>query len=375
MSSELYNINPKKLGFGLMRLPCNGDKVDLEKSGEMIDYFLDQGYTYLDTAYPYHGGQSEEAVKPLVSKKHPRDSYTMATKMPIWLCDSEADMQKYFDIQLERTGLEYFDFYLLHAMSVERVEKADRIGAWDFMKSLKERGLVRHIGFSFHDSAELLDKILTGHPEMEFVQLQINYADWESDNVQSRLCYEVARKHDKPIIIMEPIKGGSLTELTPPARQILADANPDRTPADWALRFVASLDGVMAVLSGMSTMEQMEQNINLFDSIEPLTDADKQVLWSVVDELNKADTVPCTACGYCVESCPKDIQTPDMIRLYNNYKLYNYLPSLATSYSVILREHPSRAQDCIECGSCDAICPQGIAVMDTLKEIADLFDK
>lgn len=374
MSDDLYGINPKKLGFGLMRLPCDGDAVDLDQAAQMVDLFLQRGYTYFDTAYPYHAGQSEQAVQTLLAQKYPRESYTLATKFPVWACNTPEDMQKILDTQLARTGADYFDLYLLHALSKDRIEKAEQLGLWPFMQSLKEKGLARHIGCSFHDSAAVLDALLDAHPEIEFVQLQINYLDWESDSVQSRLCYETARKHGKPVIIMEPIKGGSLTELAPETRAMLAEADPDATPAAWALRFAASLDGVMTILSGMSTPGQMAENLDLFDDIRPLDDEEQAVLRRVVDELNKVETVPCTACEYCIEGCPVGIRIPDMIKLLNNYLRLNYIAPLKGSYNALLRDYPARARDCIACGACEGVCPQGIPIIDTLAQFAALFD-
>lgn len=374
MSADLYALNPKKLGFGLMRMPTIGDDVDLEQTAQMVDLFLSRGYTYFDTGYAYHGGQSEPTLKKLVVDKYSRDRYTVATKLPMWLVHEPADMQRIFDEQIARTGLDYFDFYLLHALDDGRFAHADEMGMWDFIQKLKADGKAKHIGFSFHGTAAGLDEILAAHPEVEFVQLQINYADWESDKVQSRLCYETAKKHGKPVIVMEPVKGGMLTELTPETVDMLQSADPTMTPAAWALRFAAALDGVLAVLSGMSTPEQVRQNLDLFDDMKPLAQQEKDLLQQVVRKLDEIETIPCTACGYCVEVCPMNIQTPRMISILNNYIRYNFLPPLMGSYGIILREYPARAGDCIACGACEGVCPQNIPIIDTLARISDLLD-
>ena len=256
----------RKLGFGLMRLPMIGDEVDIEQTKQMVDLFLSKGFTYFDTAYGYLGGKSEKAVKTALVDRYPRESFQLATKLPAWAgANTAEEAQNMFYTSLERTGAGYFDFYLLHNLGDSRTKAFDRFGIWDFLAEQKKKGLIKHLGFSFHDKADKLDELLTLHPDMEFVQLQINYADWESASIQSRACYEVARKHGKPVIIMEPVKGGSLASLPAPIEKIFKDADPEASLPSWAIRFAASLDGLVTVLSGMSTLEQMQDNLSFME--------------------------------------------------------------------------------------------------------------
>lgn len=362
-----------KLGFGLMRLPMIGQEVDIEQTKEMVDKFIAQGFTYFDTAYVYINGKSEETVKEAIVKRHPRESVQLATKMPLWLVKKPEDLQSIFDTQLERTGAGYFDFYLLHSLSKDILEHIDKMGGWSFVREMKEKGFVKHMGFSFHDDAETLDKILTAHPEMEFVQLQINYVDWESDSIQSRLCYEVARKHNKPIIIMEPVKGGALAGMSPEVQSILKEANPDLSVASWAVRYAASLDGIITVLSGMSNMAQMNDNLSFMSNFQPLNESEGKLIERVVEELKKVPIIPCTACKYCVEDCPQKINIPEILAAYNNYKVYENLEGSRGHYNW-LTGGKSKASECIACGSCEGHCPQHINIIDSLKEIADVFE-
>ncbi len=372
MGKEL-GVDIKKLGFGLMRLPMNGADIDLEQLKGMVDHFLSKGFTYFDTAYVYHGGMSEVAAREALVKRHPRDSFQLATKLPIWMVKEAADMQKIVDTQLERSGAGYFDFYLLHSLDKPRLKVLDELGAWDFLKSLKDRGIARHIGFSFHDKADVLDEILTAHPEAEFVQLQINYADWDSASVQSRACYEVARRHGKPVIIMEPVKGGALAVLSPAVQQVLRDANPNASLASWAMRFAASLPGVITVLSGMSNTEQMEDNVATLADFQPMSKDEYAVVDRVNEMLKAILTVPCTSCRYCVDGCPQNIQIPNILGNYNDYLLYNNLPGAKRSYG-FSTNGKGKASDCIACGACEGVCPQHIEIVETLKKAAGLFE-
>ncbi|WP_343208952.1 aldo/keto reductase [Anaerolentibacter hominis] len=362
-----------KLGFGLMRLPMIGNKVDIEQSKVMVDHFMEKGFTYFDTAFGYLEGQSEKAAKEILVSRYPRESFQLVTKLPIWMVDEPAGMQKVFDTQRERTGVEYFDFYLLHSLSSEKLDKLDKFGAWDFMKELKAKGLAKHIGFSFHDTAKLLDRLLTEHPEMEFVQLQINYADWDNSIVQSRECYEVARKHGKSVTIMEPVKGGSLAALPEEIEAIFKKADPAASIPSWAIRFAASLDGVITVLSGMSSIEQMDDNLSYMTDFKPLTEEERTVIGSVVEELKKVPSVPCTSCRYCMEECPQGIVIPLIFSAFNNYNLLHNFALTKRNYDWETRDGGT-ANKCIQCGACEAICPQHIKVIDKLKEASAVFD-
>ena len=369
MADSYLGESIKKLGFGLMRLPMNGDEIDMDQTKKMVDTFMSKGFTYFDTAYVYIGGKSEVALKEAVVDRYPRDSFQCATKLPLWDQKSREELQEILDTSLQRAGLEYYDFYLLHAMSAERAQKADELQAWDFMKQVKAQGKAKHIGFSFHDSAEALEDILKNHPEMEFVQLQINYADWESDSVQSRKCYQVARKYNKPVIIMEPVKGGSLATMTPEVQKLFKDANPEASIPSWAIRYCASLEGIITVLSGMSNEEQLNDNVSYMEDFQPLTDSERQVVAKAVEILNNTPTIPCTACKYCVDGCPQEINIPGVFSAMNNFTLYNNLPGAKGSYQNAVKDG-GKAGDCIQCGNCEAHCPQHIQIIEELKKAA-----
>ena len=360
----------KKLGFGLMRLPKQGDWYDVDQIKKMVDYFMGKGFTFFDTAYVYDGGKSEMVAKEVLVDRYPRESFQIASKLPIWVCKDASDMQKVLDTSLERAGVSYFDYYLLHSLTGgERIDLLDKFGAWDFIQKAKEEGKIRNWSFSFHDKADVLDEILTKHPGAAYVQLQINYADWEDDGVQARKNYEVAKKHGVPVVIMEPVKGGSLAALTPNVQKIFKDADPDASFASWAIRFCASLDNVFTVLSGMSTFEQLKDNVDFMSNLKPLTADEYKVIDRAVDELKKADTIPCTKCGYCVEACPLDIATPSIFAAMNFERQYGHLDGAKRQYGFINADR--RTDKCVECGACEGVCPQHIKVRDLLKQAAE----
>ena len=369
MADRYLGESIKKLGFGLMRLPMLGEEIDIEQVKKMADTFMSKGFTYFDTAYVYIGGKSEVALKEAVVDRYPRDSFQCATKLPLWDLMGAAEMESTFQESLDRAGLKYYDFYLLHAMDHTKVKKADEIDAWGFMKRIKEEGRAKHIGFSFHDSAEVLEGILASHPEMEFVQLQINYADWEDDNVQSRKCYEVARKYNVPVIIMEPVKGGSLATMPEEIQKLYREANPELSVLSWAVRYAASLDGVITVLSGMSNEEQLNDNVSYMENFQPLSDAERETVQKAVEILNTLPTIPCTGCKYCVDGCPQKINIPGIFEAMNEYILYNNLERAKHSYKNAVKEG-GKASDCIQCGACEAHCPQHIGIIETLEKAA-----
>lgn len=362
--------NIPKLGFGLMRLPMLGEQVDIEQTKTMTDKYLAAGFTYFDTAYGYIGGKSEEAVKTALVDRYPRERFQLATKLPAWAGPKTAEEAKQmFYTSLSRTGAGYFDFYLLHNCGGGRTKAFDDFGIWDFVLDLREKGLIRHVGFSFHDTAEVLDDILTKHPEMEFVQLQINYADWNSITVQSGKCFEVARKHGKPVIIMEPVKGGLLANPPAPVADILRAANPSVSMPSWAIRFAASLDGVITVLSGMSNIEQMEDNLATMSDFRPLGDAERAAVDQARAALDAIGSIPCTSCRYCVKGCPQGIAIPGIFSAMNKYLVYDNLTNAKGSYKFETRDG-GVAGKCIACGQCEAVCPQHIGIIEELKRAA-----
>ena len=373
MSIDL-NTMPK-LGFGLMRLPEKDGVIDLEQVCRMVDAYLDAGLTYFDTAYVYHGGNSEKIVREALVKRHPRDSFTVATKLPAWCMKEEADRDRIFNEQLERCGVNYFDFYLLH--SVEEGgngETYDRLNCWEWAMAKKAAGQIRHFGFSFHGSPEYLEKLLDAHPEVEFVQIQLNYADWENPVVQSGRLYEILRSRGVPIVIMEPVKGGTLAKLTPELEARFRAVRPEASIASWALRFVASLPGVMTVLSGMSSPEQMADNIKTITHFEPLTNAEKAVVEDVRRVIMSVEQIGCTACRYCTDGCPMNIAIPDVFRAVNTMKLYHEEFRPKSFYKGLIGQGHGRATDCVACGQCESVCPQHLPIIELLKDASAHLD-
>lgn len=369
----------KKLGFGMMRLPLlnEEDKKSIDKKTvcQMVDTFMERGFTYFDTAYMYHEYESERAMKDVLVTRKDRDSYTLASKLPVMQLKEKEDMERIFNEQREKCGVEYFDYYLLHALDAEHYKTVKRLDCFGFAMQKKAEGKVKHVGFSFHDSAEVLDQILTEHPEAEFVQLQLNYLDWEDVKVQSRKCYETAVKHGKKVVVMEPVKGGTLAKLPKKAEDVLKALHPDWSAASWAIRFVASLENVMVVLSGMSTPEQMDDNTAYMKELEPLTEKEKQVLLGeVVDSIHEAAKIPCTACRYCVEGCPMNIAIPEYFALYNDEITDKGNPEHAKRYAELTKEH-GKASDCVECGQCEGACPQHLPAITWLKKVAEVFER
>ena len=366
----------KKLGFGCMRLPIlDGDveRIDDEAFCRMIDTYLEQGFNYFDTAYPYHNQKSEAAVKRCLVDRYDRERFLLADKMPVWMVKEKADWNRIFSTQLERCGVTYFDFYLLHAMNQERVREAEQKGGFDFMKQMKQEGKIRHIGFSFHDTADVLDEILTNHPEMEFVQLQINYYDWDSENVQSGKCYETAVKHGVPVIVMEPVKGGTLASLVKEPAAILQSLDADASFASFAIRFAASLENVAVVLSGMSDFSQLKDNTSYMKEFQPLSEEEQKGIRRVVEELQKLPTIACTKCRYCVEGCPKKIQIPDLFGAYNMVVQFGDTPVTRRGYDQAVNGH-GKASDCIRCGKCEGQCPQHLSIRELLVQVSETFE-
>ncbi len=366
----------KKLGFGLMRLPTNENGIDIAETCRLADEFISRGFTYFDTAAPYHGGASEKAFKAAVSDRYPRAAYTVTDKLSLFMIEKKEDMQPFFDKQLEALGVDYIDIYLIHSLSARSYKKAQEFGAFEFAAEMKKQGKVKHVGFSFHDTADVLDTILTDHPEIEYVQLQINYLDWEDDAIQSRLCYETAVKHNKPVIVMEPVKGGALVDISKKAQALMKEHSPSLSVASWAIRFAASLDSVVMVLSGMSNEEQLKDNLSYMEDFVPFTEKEFSIAKECGEIIRNDITVPCTACRYCVDDCPMNIAIPEYFRLFNDINRFG-LPKaipLKNSYKDISSTR-GKASDCIKCGMCESLCPQKIQITKLLEKVSETFDK
>lgn len=370
----------KKLGFGMMRLPQTDKNdygsIDQEQTNHMVDKYMEAGYNYFDTAYPYHNGNSEVAFRKAVVERYPRDSYVIADKLPIFSITKEEELEPIFNEQLERCGVDYFDYYLLH--NVSGFSEAGFIGVDSFKFALekKKEGKIKHLGFSSHANAEYIENIIKQHPEMEFIQLQLNYLDWDNDAIESRKCYEVAQKYNLPIIVMEPLKGGFLSNVPDEAKELMEEYNGEK-PVSWALRYVASLDGVFMVLSGSSNIKQLEENIKIMEEFKEINNEETEIISKVIEIINSKITVPCTKCKYCVSYCPKHIDIPRLFDWYNNEKIENNdgftaVGNAYVNYSKI--DGNGIASDCISCGLCVKECPQHIDIPEIMKDVEKTFE-
>ncbi len=373
-------MKEKNFGFGCMRLPVldasDQTTFDYEEIEKLFDCFLEQGFSYFDTAYTYHGYQAEKAVKKALVDRYPRERFQLATKMPLRDFKDEEDLEKIFAEQLENCGVDYFDFYLLHNMGHNVYDKSCKYHAFNFVKNKKAEGKIKAVGMSFHDMPELLEEILEKYGDrLDFVQLQVNYIDWEQPNVQSKRCLEIANKYQKPVIVMEPCKGGTLTNVPEEAENLMKEYHPDASVASWALRFAASQKGVFMVLSGMNTMEQVLDNTATFQNFKLLDEGEYEVIRKVAEIINKKTAVPCTACEYCTHGCPKKIAIPQYFALYNSVMRTSGSFSSQQVYynNIVLNDH-GKASDCIKCGKCEQACPQHLSIREYLGKVEEKFE-
>ncbi|MBE5891963.1 MAG: 4Fe-4S dicluster domain-containing protein [Lachnospiraceae bacterium] len=371
MTSYFENVK-KNFGFGCMRLPMVDDKVDYVKFCEMVDVFMENGFNYFDTAHGYLNGQSEVALRECLTSRYPRESYILTNKLSGPYFNKNEDIRPLFEKQLEICGVDYFDFYLMHSQTEQGYAKFKECRAYETALELKAEGKIKHVGFSFHDTAEVLDRILTEYPEMEVVQLQFNYVDYDDVAVQGRLCYEVCRKHNKPVIVMEPVKGGNLVNL-PAQAQAIFDELKGGSSASYAIRFAASFEDIFMVLSGMGTLEMVKENVGFMKDFRPLNEQEMEAVWKVCDYFKSQDLIPCTACRYCTEGCPMQIPIPDLFSCMNTKKQFNNWN--ADYYYEIHTKNGGKASACVECGLCEAICPQHLEIRALLKDVAAAFEK
>ena len=369
-----------KLGFGMMRLPLLDENdqtsIDFEQVNEMVDSFMDAGFNHFDTAFVYHEGAGEPAFKKCVADRYPRESYKIATKLPLFVITEESQLEPLFAQQLENCGVDYFDYFMLHNVSGFTETAWKNVDLYSFIEKKKQEGKIRHIGLSTHGDAEFLEEILFEHPELEFVLLQINYLDWQDENIEAKKCLEVAKKYDLQVMIMEPYKGGFLADVPQEAEKLMKEHDPDRSVVSWAMRFVANV-GACVVLTGASNLEQLQNNIEEFRNADPLDDAELELLENVSQIINSNITVDCTKCRYCVESCSEEIDIAKVFDLYNKHKMledenWTQFGNAYLNYSKL--EGVGIASDCIECEVCMEECPQGINIPEVLKDVAKTFE-
>lgn len=375
-SNKFFEEVHKNFGFGCMRLPMADGEVDDTQMKEMVDYFIENGFNYFDTAHGYLGGRSERALRRCLVERHPRDSYILTNKLSTHFFNKEEDVLPLFEQQLEACGVSYFDFYLMHAQDGAIFEKFKKCHAYETALKLKEQGRIRHFGISFHDKADVLERILNEYPQIEVVQIQFNYVDYEDASVESRKVYEVCQKYGKPVIVMEPVKGGSLVNLPEKAQHVLDELHSGMSNASYAIRFAAGFPNICMVLSGMSNMAQMQDNVGYMKDFQPLSGAEKEAVWKVCDIFHSMNMIPCTGCHYCVldNDCPKKIQIPELFSCYNEKTIFRNWNQDYYYNNILTREH-GKASDCVRCGKCEKICPQHLPIRSLLQDVAKEFEQ
>ena len=366
--------NLPKLGFGMMRLPKDeNENLDISRITKMVDSYIKEGFNYFDTAYLYCNGQSESAIKEAIVDRYPRDAYILTDKLSIWAIDENKTPDFIFEDQLRKTGVDYFDIYLLHSVETKNYQQYEELDLFNWALKKKEEGKIKHFGFSFHGTPELLDELLERHPEVEIVQLQLNYIDWESPTVQSRRCYEVAKKYNKPILVMEPIKAGALARMSEGAEKIMKEVRPEMSIASWALRYVGSLENVVTILSGMSVEEHVEDNLKTMKNFESLSEVELRTVQEAIEILAKEKRVQCTDCKYCTDKCPMGIQIPEIFKALNVRLVRKEKHPPLNAYKKLIESSP-KASECLKCGACEGVCPQHLNIIKHLEDAVKEFE-
>lgn len=374
MGIEFFKNAKKNFGFGMMRLPMKDEDVDYEQVKEMVDKFMDAGFNYFDTAHPYISGKSENAVKLCLSSRYPRDSYVLVNKLSGWFFEKHEEIRPLIEKQLEACGVEYFDILLMHAQNRNNFVKYQNERAYETAFELKKEGKVKHVGLSFHDDADTLDHILTTYPQVEVVQIQFNYLDYDDANIQSKKCYDVCVKHNKPIIVMEPVKGGSLVNIPNEAKEVFDNLKNDcLSYASYAIRYACSFPQIKMVLSGMSDTNQMADNLSYMTDFKPLDDKEMAAVNEVKKIILSKNMIPCTGCRYCVDGCPKHILIPDLFACFNNKMVFHDWNQNQKYQELTINDN--KASECLKCGLCEKSCPQKLSIRELLEKVSKEFDK